>query len=69
MNQEIGIPGAPVRASNGIAMMVVCRRIAQDAGLPSLDELKNKIRRQRIGLLAQRYMRDLRRSAYLDLRQ
>ena len=69
MNQEIGIPGAPVRASNGISMMVVCRRIAQDAGLPSPDELENKIRRQRIGLLAQRYMRDLRRSAYLDLRQ
>ncbi len=69
MNQEIGIPSAPVRVSNGISMMVVCRRIAQDAGLPSQDELENKIRRQRLGLLAQRYLRDLRRSAYLDLRQ
>ena len=69
MNQEIGIPSAPVRTSNGISMMVVCRRIAQDAGLPSPDELESKIRRQRVGLLAQRYMRDLRRSAYLDIRQ
>ena len=69
MNQEIGIPGALVRASNGISMIVVCRRIAQDAGLPSPDELEKKIRRQRVSLLAQRYMRDLRRSAYLDLRQ
>ena len=42
MNQEIGIPGAPVRASNGISMMVVCRRIAQDAGLPSPMNLKIK---------------------------
>ena len=69
MEQEIGIPSAPMRASNGISMMVVCRRIAQDAGLPGPHELENKIRRQRVGLLAQRYMRDLRRSAYLDLRQ
>lgn len=68
MTQEIGVPSAPVRTARGFSMIVVCRRVTQDDGLPSADELENKMRRQRVDLLAQRYMRDLRRSAYLDLR-
>ena len=69
MTQDLGIPSTPRRTAQGISIIVVCERIVNEDGLPTENELGERIRQQRINLLAQRYMRDLRRAAYLDLRQ
>ena len=58
----------PLRGPNGIMLLMVCEREAQSAALPSRDEIRNLLFRQKLDLLARRYLRDLRRAAFLDVR-
>jgi peptidyl-prolyl cis-trans isomerase SurA len=67
--QEIGVPSQPQKTQDGFNVFVVCSRVEIAEGLPSLEEVEERMRKAKIDLMAQRYMRDLRRSAYVDLRQ
>jgi peptidyl-prolyl cis-trans isomerase SurA len=67
--QEIGVPSQPQKIQEGFIVFVVCSRVETEAGLPSPEEIEEGMRQEKIDLMAQRYMRDLRRSAYVDLRQ
>lgn len=69
MRQEVGVPSQPQRVRDGFAVFIVCSRVKVEAGLPSPEEVELRLRQEKIDLVAQRYMRDLRRSAYVDLRQ
>ena len=46
---------------------MVCKRIG-DANLPKAKEVRTQIGVRRLNILTRRYLRNLRRSAYLDLR-
>lgn len=67
--QQIGVPTFPQRVSGALILYTVCSRVAVEAGLPDPEALEERLRQQKIDLLAQRYMRDLRRSAFVDMRQ
>ncbi len=67
--QEIGVPSQPQEVQDGFIVFIVCSRVEVEAGLPSPKEIEGRMRQEKINLVAQRYMRDLRRSAYVDLRQ
>jgi peptidyl-prolyl cis-trans isomerase SurA len=67
--QEIGVPSQPQKTGDGFIVFMVCSRIEIEAGLPLPEDIEERIRQEKINLIAQRYMRDLRRSAYVDLRQ
>jgi peptidyl-prolyl cis-trans isomerase SurA len=57
----------PIAFPGGIGVVMVCSR--QDpANLPSRDEVAENIARERYDTLARRYLRDLRRGAYVDIR-
>lgn len=57
----------PMELSGGIGVVMVCQR--QDPpGLPTRDEIGDTIARERYDALARRYMRDLRRGAFVDVR-
>ncbi len=57
----------PVPLAGGIGVVMVCQR--QDASpLPTRDQMSDNIARERLDALARRYMRDLRRGAYVDIR-
>ena len=43
--------------------VVVCRQIMSGAQLPSREEMESRLREQQISLLADRYLRDLKREA------
>ena len=58
-----------LRSPNGVMMLMVCEREAQSADLPSRDQIKERLFRQKLDLLARRYLRDLRRAAFLDIRR
>jgi peptidyl-prolyl cis-trans isomerase SurA len=58
----------PVRVAEGLLLMMVCERDTDDPSLPSRKEIRNRLGDQRLNLLMQRYMRDLRRTAFIDLR-
>lgn len=59
-SNQIVLPG-------GFVVMMVCSRAA-DIALPTADELRNSLGQQRLNAMAQRYMQDLFRQAYIDIR-
>ena len=69
LRQAIGVSSEPQKVRNGFVVFMVCARVEIEAGLPSPEELEVRMRREKVHLRAQRYMRNLRRSAYVDLRQ
>jgi peptidyl-prolyl cis-trans isomerase SurA len=69
LSNDIGQASPPTRTPKGFLIMMPCERTQQAAGIPSAKALEERMTRERLELMAQKYMRDLRRSAYIDLRQ
>lgn len=65
---KVGEASAPMRIDQGLLMLMVCAREEAPSTLPSRDEITENLLRQRLDLLARRYLRDLRRAAFVDVR-
>jgi peptidyl-prolyl cis-trans isomerase SurA len=57
----------PMPFPGGIGVVMVCQR-EDPPGIPTRDQIQDNIARERLDTLARRYMRDLRRGAYVDIR-
>lgn len=68
LKQPIGKASEPVRTAQGIAVVMVCQRSAND-GLPSRDAIRQNLMLQRLDAQSRRYLRDLREAAFIDIRQ
>ena len=64
----VGKAGQPVLTPGGIVLMVVCGRTLPKANLPSRETVTEQLRLQRLDLSVQRYLRDLRSAAIVDVR-
>jgi peptidyl-prolyl cis-trans isomerase SurA len=65
----IGQLSEPVDMVNERRFFAVCGRHAdQPGGLPSYDDIKRRMENDQLENLARRYLRDLRRNAYVDVR-
>jgi peptidyl-prolyl cis-trans isomerase SurA len=68
----LGLPIAeaskPMAIPGGIGVIMVCERKEPPGGLPSREEVSEQLARARLDTLARRYLRDLRRGAYVDIR-
>ncbi len=51
------------------SMLVVCDRTTGGAGVPTHEEIENRLREQELDMLAERYLRNLRREATIITRQ
>ena len=60
----------PIRSEGGFHILKLLdqRQVAQNGG-ESRDDISNRILRERLDNLARGYLRELRRSAYVDIRQ
>ncbi|HAA93786.1 MAG TPA: hypothetical protein DCS82_00705 [Rhodospirillaceae bacterium] len=58
----------PIRVAEGLLLMMVCEWDKATEGLPSKKIIRARLGDRRLNLLMQRYMRDLRRTAFIDLR-
>lgn len=67
-NLSVGEASSPVRTGSGVAVFMVCSRKEPPSGLPDRDQIANKLRDDRIDVLARRFLRDLRAAAVVDLR-
>ena len=67
-NLPVGKASPPVRTKNGMAIFMVCDRKETARGLPSRKQIADRMREERVGVLARRYLRDLRAAAIVDLR-
>ena len=66
---EIGRPTAPIERQSGIHVLMVCERSGSRSGIPGREEVQSDLLRQRLDLMARRYLRDLSRDAMIELRQ
>lgn len=65
---EIGKPSKPARMQDGFRVFFVCDRVAPEVTMPSYDEIADQLERQKLAMMARRYLRDLRRDAIVDYR-
>ncbi len=65
----VGVAAQPVVAQDGIAVVMACERDeATTVQLPSAETIRRMIEDERTDMLARRYLRDLRRAAFVDVR-
>jgi peptidyl-prolyl cis-trans isomerase SurA len=63
-----GQVSSPIRAADGVAVMMVCSR--QDAGGDGVDrdQIRASLGEQKLDMMQRRLLRDLRSNAYIDIR-
>jgi peptidyl-prolyl cis-trans isomerase SurA len=65
----IGQPSQPILQKNGVGVIMVCSKTQpKAAAAPTRDDVAESLMRARLDMLAQRYLRDLRRAAFVDVR-
>ncbi len=64
----IGRFSAPIRNKAAVMILMVCKREEVQGKGFNRDRVSNNLARRRLAMLAQRYLRDLRRSAVVELR-
>jgi len=65
---EPGQPSPPVLVAGGVNILVVCSRTDPSGTQPSREDIRKRLFDQRLDLVARGYLRDLRRSAFIDIR-
>jgi len=63
---KIGHATPPLREKTGFRVFVVCGRQDPVIRLPDYDSVESSLSQQRVGLIARRHLRDLRRDAIID---
>jgi peptidyl-prolyl cis-trans isomerase SurA len=65
----IGKPSQPILQKNGVGVIMVCSKSASGPGAPpTREQVADQLVRQRLDILARRYLRDLRQASYVDVR-
>lgn len=59
---------SPARVADSIVVFMVCDKIDPPSNMPTADQVRDQIFRGKLAIVARRYLRDLRRAAYLDFR-
>ena len=65
---EVGQASQPIVQKNGVGVIMLCEKAVPNTTMPTRDEIANQLARQRAENLARRYLRDLRRTAFVDVR-
>ena len=65
---EVGSLSDPISAPNGVMALMVCDLKVQGAGIPTRDEVEDRITDQQIAQSSRRYLRDIRRGATIESR-
>lgn len=64
---DVGKTSDPLLVGGGVLVVMVCERKVQ-SDLPPRNQIEEGLLNQRLDIQARRYMRDLRRAAYVDMR-
>jgi peptidyl-prolyl cis-trans isomerase SurA len=66
---QVGETSEPVRVAEGVMIATLCARQGDDPGtMPTRQQVQERLGNDRFNLLIQRYMRDLRQTAFVDIR-
>jgi peptidyl-prolyl cis-trans isomerase SurA len=64
----VGQVSAPLEGPGGIHLLMVCDRHNPAAEGPQRDQIAQQLQRERVDRLARRYLRDLRKEAFVEVR-
>ena len=64
----VGQASEPIVQKNGVGVIMVCAKGSSGAGAVTRDEVSETLLRQRLDTVSRRYLRDLRRNAFVDVR-
>ena len=64
----VGEPSQPILQKNGVGVIMVCGKSAPKSAVLTRAEVIDSLMRDRLDALARRYLRDLRRTAFVDVR-
>jgi peptidyl-prolyl cis-trans isomerase SurA len=67
-SMSVGQVSQPIVQKNGVGVIMLCGKSSSNVAGMSRDDVGETILRQRFDTLARRYLRDLRRSSYVDVR-
>ncbi|WPZ33458.1 peptidylprolyl isomerase [Thalassobaculum sp. OXR-137] len=65
---QAGQKTAPIDLPNGVMAVMVCERTEPATNLPPPEQIRRQLENQRLEVLAQRYLRDLRQAAFIETR-
>lgn len=65
---KVGEASAPIQIDRGLLLLMVCQREDAPSNMPTREDITENLLRQRLDLLSRRYLRDLRRAAFVDVR-
>jgi len=65
---DINQSSEPLRSEMGYHVVMVCERTMLNAGLPTREQILKQLKDQQFDLVARGYLRDLRRTAFVDVR-
>jgi len=65
---EIGHPAQPAQMQDGFRIFFVCDRMMPEVEMPTFEDVIDRLERQKLAMMARRYLRDLRRNAVVDYR-
>ena len=68
MGLGIGQPSQPILQKNGVGVIMVCKKTDPKPVVPTRDDVAESLMRGRLDALARRYLRDMRRNAFVDVR-
>lgn len=64
----VGQVSEPFATPEGIEMMMLCEKTELPLAAPGKENVRQQLLREKLALAAQKYMRDLRRAAFIDIR-
>jgi peptidyl-prolyl cis-trans isomerase SurA len=64
----VGVASEPERVANGIRVIMVCDRTAKKSNLPDRNRIRRTLQVRQLETRARRYLRDLRQTAFIDVR-
>jgi peptidyl-prolyl cis-trans isomerase SurA len=67
-NLPVGEVSAPLQGPAGIHLLMVCNRRGLQGETPQRDQIAERLQRERVERLARRYLRDLRKEAFVEVR-
>jgi peptidyl-prolyl cis-trans isomerase SurA len=59
---------APLQGPSGIHLLMVCDRREPEGATPEREQIAERLERERVERLARRYLRDLRKEAFVEVR-
>ena len=65
---KVGTPTTPIKVADELSIMNVCKRELPPSNIPSREQIRRKLLGEKLENLARKYLYELRRDAFIEIR-